>query len=446
MKILKFWWTSLWSLEMIQKTAKIIAERKKTWEELVIVVSAMTWVTNNLIKICELIETKDTENALKEIEAIRKKHSEVAENIWETNESKNHIIELNKNLEILHDIVKWVALLWDLTKKDRAKILYFWEILSSILLSLALNKIWTKSNFYKSANLIMCDWNYMNADYDPYTSTKKVNDFLAINDISVEVPVITWFWWWDEKWDIYLFDRWWSDYVWTILWNFFNAESVEIWTDVDWVMSADPRIVKDAIIWEELDFLVSAELALTWAKVLHPKTISPAQEKNIPVYIKNTFNPAAKWTKICESKKQVWIKWINIDNKQVLITFIDNDMLSWVWYLYSAIKILSNNSIIIDAVATSETSFTLSIKETDLTKEILNKLFSLNNQFKISIDKDVTKISIIWDTIDNYSILSELEDVKLVSKWWFNKALTIFTKKMDKEELLKKLHKNIFGK
>ena len=444
MKVLKFWWTSLWSLEMIQKTAKIIAERKKTWEELVIVVSAMTWVTNNLIKVCELIESKDTENTLKEIKTIKEKHIEVAKNLWETEKSKAFIHELNKNLEILHDIVKWVALLWDLTQKDKAKILYFWEILSSILLSLALNKLWVKSNFYKSANIIMCNWNYMNAEFEPYLSTKKANDFLLSNDLSDETPVITWFWWWDENWDIYLFDRWWSDYVWTILWNVFNAESVEIWTDVDGDMSADPRIIKNAIIWEELDFLVSAELALTWAKVLHPKTISPAQEKNIPVYIKNTFNPSAKWTKICESNKQVWIKWINIDNKQVLITFIDNDMLSGVWYLYSAIKILSNNSIIIDAVATSETSFTLSIKETDLSKEILNELFSLSNKFKISIDKDVTKISIIWDTINNYSILSELEDIKLVSKWGFNKSLTIFIKKMDKDELLKKLHKSIF--
>lgn len=446
MKVLKFWWTSLWSLEMIQKTANIIKSEKDKWEKIIIVVSAMTWVTNNLIKVCELIEKKDLENALKEVKSLKEKHLEVAKNIWESEISKKFISELNKNLDILHDIVKWVAILWDLSQKDKSKILYFWEILSSILLSLQLNKIGLKSFFYKSADIIICEWNYMNAEYDIYLSTKKANDFLVSNNIDEEIPVITWFWWWDEKWDIYLFDRWWSDYVWTILWNLFNVDSVEIWTDVSWVMSADPRIIKDAIIWDELDFLVSAELALTWAKVLHPKTISPAQEKNIPVYIKNTFEPTAKWTKICESNKQAWIKWINIDNKQVLLTFIDNDMLSWVWHLYSAIKILSNNSVVIDAVATSETSFTLSIKENDLTKEILNELFSLSNKFKISIDKDVTKISIIWDTIDNYTILSELEDIKLISKWWFNKALTIFVKKTDKDELLKKLHKNIFWK
>jgi len=91
-------------------------------------------------------------------------------------------------------------------------------------------------------------------------------------------------------------------------------------------MSADPRIVKDAILWEKLDYSVCAEFALVGAKVLHPKTISPLQEVNIPVIIKNTFNPEAEGTKITQIKSK-GIKGIHIDTKQTILSFIDPTMI-----------------------------------------------------------------------------------------------------------------------
>ncbi len=445
MKILKFWWTSLGSLEMIQKTAQIVTEIKNTSkEDVVVVVSAMSTVTNTLIDLCDLAKKWDIESVMNWINKLREKHENVIIWICSNNACEEHFNNIKSNLDILHDIFKWVTLLWDLSSKDRAKILYFWEILSSILLSLAINKLGYDSSFYKSADIIMCEWEYMNSEYIKKLTEKKAEYFLKEHNTQKEIPVITWFWWWDENWNIYLFDRWWSDYVATIIWNIFDANSVEIWTDVDWVMSADPRIIKNPIIWDELDYSVSAEFALTWAKVLHPKTISPAQEKNIPVYIKNTFNPKAQWTKICKSNKLSWIKWINIDNNQVLITFIDNSMIWWIWYLYIAMKIIRDNSVSIDSVATSETSFTLSIKESDLSTKLKDELYKLNDKFTITIDVNVTKISIVWDNINDYSVLSTLDDIKLISKWEFNKTLTIFINKVEKDIILTKLHKSIF--
>lgn len=445
MKVLKFGWTSLGSLEMIQKTAQIVTEIKNnSKEDVVVVVSAMSTVTNTLIELCESAQKWDIITVMKWIDELRKKHEEVVKWICSDNMCKEHCNYIKSNLNTLHDIFKWVTLLWNISSKDKAKILYFWEILSSILLSLSINKLGYNSKFYKSADIIMCEWKFMNSDYNKDLSVKKAQDFLKNHNTKKEIPVITWFWWWDENWNIYLFDRWWSDYVATIIWNIFNANSVEIWTDVDWVMSADPRIIKNPIIWDELDYSVSAEFALTWAKVLHPKTISPAQEKNIPVYIKNTFNPKAQWTKICKSTKLSWIKWINIDNNQVLITFIDNSMLWCVWYLYSAIKIIRDNSVSIDSVATSETSFTLSIKESDLSTKLKDELYKLDDKFIVTIDVNVTKISIVWDNINDYKVLSTLDDIKLISKWEFNKTLTIFINKVEKNIILTKLHKSIF--
>ncbi|MDD5769931.1 MAG: aspartate kinase [Candidatus Gracilibacteria bacterium] len=447
MKILKFGGTSLGSLEMIQKTANIVVNSKNnSGEGVIVVVSAMSHITNTLIDLCELARLGKVQEVLDGIEKIKQKHQEVAYAIGcEKEICSMHINIINNNLDKLHDILKGVSLLGNLMTKDKAKILYFGEILSSILLSLAINKLGVESNFYKSADLIVCLGDFMNAEYDSELSLFKTSEFLKNVNLLKQIPVITGFGGGDESGNICLFDRGGSDYVATILGNLFDANIVEIWTDVDGVMSADPRVVKNPIIWDELDYSVSAEFALAGAKVLHPKTISPAIKKNIPVYIKNTFNPTAKGTKICRLNQLEGIKGINIDNSQVLITFVDNAMIGGVGYLYIVMELLKNLKISIDAVATSETSFTISIKQKDFSDSLVLELENLKNRFTIKIDEDVTKISIVGDNINDYSIFSELDNIKLITKGNFNKTLTIFIGKVEKEVILNKLHNKIFG-
>jgi aspartate kinase len=210
-------------------------------------------------------------------------------------------------------------------------------------------------------------------------------------------------------------------------------------------MSADPRIVKNPIIWKELDYKVCAEFAIVWAKVLHPKTISPAQEKSIPVYIKNTFNPKAPWTKICK-KKGKGLKWINIDDKQVLLNFVDPTMLWGYGQIYSALEILYKERVGVDVLGTTETSFSFSLKSKHFTPELKEKLLDLKKSFDIWIYEDVTKISLVWDSIDDFKFLADLkEDIIMVSTWAYWKLLTILVKTKDSKKLLKTLHKRIFN-
>jgi len=262
-------------------------------------------------------------------------------------------------------------------------------------------------------------------------------------DLKNEIPVFTWFWWWN-KWDVYLFDRWWSDYVATLLWWISNASCVEIWTDTNWVMSADPRKVDFPIIWNELDYEVASEFALSGAKILHPKTLSPVQEKNIPVYIKNTFFENSSWTKICKIDWEKWLKWVNISSKWVILTFIDPSMIWAAWFVYSVIKILENENVPIDVMATTETSFSISICEKYFSQELVEKLQNMKNQFKLVIEKDVCKISIVWDSINTHSILECIDEILMISKWAYNKCLTIYAKSDNPDRLLRHLHKNLF--
>lgn len=442
MKVLKFGWTSVWSSEMIKKTAEIIINSKKN-DNLIIVVSAMTKVTNALIEICDLAISWNSTLVFENFYKLKDRHFNTLIDIqWSV---KNEFFDkLEIEFTALEDILKWIVVLKTITEKTSAKILYYWEIFSSIIVSAAINILWVKSNNYLSKELLMCTWSYINSECDFSKSDILINFWIKSLNFENEIPVVTWFWWWDELWDVYLFDRGGSDYVWSLIWRFVNADAIEIWTDVDWIMSADPRIVENPIVWDELDYGICAEFALVWAKVLHPKTISPAQEVFIPVYIKNTFNPTFAWTKICK-KKDKWLKWINIDDKQVILNFVDPTMIWWYWYVYQVVKLLNDEKISLDALGTTETSFSISIKSKLFTESFKEKLLNLNDNFQVHIYENITKVSFVWDTIDNYNILSSFDDEIIMvttSAYW--KSLTVFVINKNKEELLKKLHKEAF--
>lgn len=445
MKVLKFWWTSVWSSEMIKNVAKIVVDSNKS-DDIVVVVSAMTWVTNILIELCEHIAMWDCEFCSEIISKLRKKHVDTFREIWDFDENNRYYLSLVHEINNLEEIIKWIVLLKSLNDSIEAKILYFWEIFSSILVSYAVNNLWIKSSNYKTKNILLCHWNYLNWECNFEKSEKLVIDWMKNIDLKLEIPILTWFWWWDEEWNIYLFDRWWSDYVWALMWRFLNATCIEIWTDVDWIMSADPRIVETPVLWDELDYAVCAEFALVWAKVLHPKTISPAQEKYIPVWIKNTFNPNAKWTKICK-KLDKWLKWINVDDKQVMLNFTDPTMIWWYGYVYHVTKILYEEKISIDAIATTETSFSITIKSKYYTDELFKKFAKLKEQFQINIYTNLIKVSFVWDSIDDHKILSHFSDEIIMLTWWaYWKSFTVFVKANNPKKLLIDLHKKVFWK
>ncbi len=444
MKILKFGGTSVWTLEMIQKTAEIIAKEKKS-SDILVVVSAMSWVTNTLIEICTLARAWETEKIMQMLEKISENHIQVAQSLCNEKCDIFFIKQIQKYIEQLEDILKWVSLLRQLSEKGKAKILYFWEILSSCLVSLAISQLWIDSKSYLSKDLLMCSGHFLDGDCDYKKSEDKINEFTKNIDLSKQIPVITWFWWGDEEGNVYLFDRGGSDYVGTLIGRFLDVESVEIWTDVDGVMSADPRIVKNPILWGDLDYAICAEFALAGAKVLHPKTISPVQRRGIPVVIKNTFHPEAPWTKICSNKSE-GMKGIHIDDNQILLSFIDPAMIGSIWYIAEVVKVFRDLKISLDTIATTETSFTLSLRKKDYTEKLIEELEKIKEFFSLEILENIAKISLIGNNINDYSILENLENIVLISKWAYGKSLTLFVKTSDSKKLLQDLHKKIFQK
>jgi len=305
MKILKFWWTSMWNSDIITKSAKIACNQKT---DIIVVVSAVFWVTNLLEELCQLSKKWNFKNTISKFNKLKKIHKDILSNIlldivWEKTVTQIRKDKFKLHFDDLLIILEWISLLKDLSEKYQAKIMYYGEIFSSLLMIEAIKKIWHSSQQILSTNLIKTNTNYLDADVDLAKSKKASKLYFQKIDLHKNIPIVTWFAGSDSEKNINLLWRWWSDYVATLLWNFLDADAVEIRTDVDGVCSTDPRLISSVKILDTIDYRISVELALAGAKVLHQKTIWPLSKKNINIRVKNTFNQNAKWTLITNSAK-----------------------------------------------------------------------------------------------------------------------------------------------
>lgn len=447
MKIIKFGGTSMGDAKVIQKAAKISVDLSHK-DKLIVVVSAMSGVTDMLIKVCEEAKLWKFKTVKGIIQILKDRHYVALESIvWKHEVGNIWQNSLEHEFQRLEIMSEWICLLKDVSDRNRAMIVYFGEVFSSLLMVEAIKKNWRDSMQIMSKNIIRTNTKYLDADVD-FSKTKSLcNNVFKNIDMKKVIPVVTGFAWWDEKKDVNLLGRGWSDYVATILWWALKVDWVDIWTDVNGIFSADPRIIKESVVWPELDYSICAELALAGAKVLHPKTLLPAMINHIPVYVKNTFNPKYHWTKI-STIKSTWLKWINLNNNQVLILFVDNEMFWAVGYINKVTDLFMQEKIPIDSLVTSEVSISLSIEKLDLTKRFL-QILKKNHSVKI-ID-NVSKISLVWEDIWKdgrllAQVFEVLKDYKIhfVGHSSSGKNITLFVDKDKSSEILKKLHKKLF--
>ena len=451
LKSSKFGGTSLGDAKSIEKCAKII--KTKASESMIIVtVSAVGGVTDKLIKIINfarktkprLVKSKiiDISNIHKRILKDLLKNEIKAEYLWH----KEFIPILNK----LEAISYGTSLVGDLTDKTVARICSFGEKLSSILMVHALKKIGIKSLRIDSERIIKTDNNYLKAKVNfkaTNLSSKKILKPIFAKKI---IPVVTGFIGKDTHGNITLLGRGGGDYTASILAMVFNASEIEIWTDVNGIMSADPRIVKNAFSLNALHIKVMSEMAYSGAKVVHPDTIALAVEKNIPVYVYNTFNKSFKGTKITNMIS--YARGLVASCGNTIITLENTSIINGVGFVKKITSIIVEYNISIDVCSTSEISFTFSMKSEDFS-ERLNKI--LRSFALVKIKNKVAKLCFIGNKIA--SDVNLLADVLILCKKFDTKVYTISVSASgtnitliideDKTEImLKSLHKAFLNK
>ncbi len=298
LQVMKFGGTSVGNGECIARAAGIIAAAAREGS-VVAVVSAMSGVTNRLIEAAQKSEQGDA-NAGDELASIlREQHLQAIETLVRRDDSRERLAEeAEKIIEEVQGLCKGTSLLRELTPRTLDAISSVGERLSARLLAGALSELGLQAVAVEATEVIVTDRAHGQAE--PLMAETRERASARLRPLLNEgtIPVVTGFIGATATGTLTTLGRGGSDYSATILGAALDATEVIIWTDVDGVLTADPRLVPEARTLREISYNEAAELAYFGAKVLHPKTLRPVAEAGIPVWIRNSFAPERHGTKI----------------------------------------------------------------------------------------------------------------------------------------------------
>ncbi len=293
MKVLKFGGTSVGTVESLTSVKKIVEGRRKP---VIIVVSALGGVTDMLISTAKAAAAGEEDTYLETYAKIIKRHHDVIEGMVPDHLRSQTFNDVDRMLDELGNIFKGVSLLNDLSSRSLDTIVSYGERLSSLIIS----RIIKGARLFDSRQIIKTVDQFGKHVLDNDATLPLVMQTLGAKDY--EVAVVPGFISSDSATgDVTNLGRGGSDYTAAIIAAALDADLLEIWTDVDGFMTADPRIISNTYVIDHLTFVEAMELCNFGAKVIYPPTIYPVFHKNIPILLKNTFNPDAKGTLISSS-------------------------------------------------------------------------------------------------------------------------------------------------
>lgn len=382
MIVMKFGGSSVKDANMFKQVASIV--REKINKKPVVVLSATKGTTDQLLLCIE----EALKGELKTYDAIVKNHAQIISDLQvDASLLKEELDELK---EALHVVMKSKQK----TKQITDYISFFGERMSIKIYAAYMTKTGTKAESHISGDIgLITDSNFGDA-------TMLDSSYLKMRQIiskMTSLPVITGFGGKDEKGEYTTFQRGGSDYVASLIGAAIDAEAIEIWTDVNGIMTADPRVVKNVRSIPVISFDEASELAYFGAKVLHPKTILPAVEKSIPVLVLNTFEPKHPGTKIIrEIKKEGLVTALTFKKGITIINAKSTRMLNAHGYLAKIFEVFSKYKKPVDMIATSEVAVSMSIDSAEKIDEIEKELKHIA---EISIHKNKAMVNVVGENM-----------------------------------------------
>ncbi len=371
---MKFGGTSVGSVNSILNVKKIVEAEQ---EPVIVVVSALGGITDKLIATSQMAASGDSgyEVALAEI---KKRHIDMIETlIPDGGQKENLLLIANQLLTELGGIYQGLYLIRDLSAKTLATIVSYGERISSRIVTTLIEG----AEWFDSRNFIKTEQKQGKHILDSELTNKLVCD--TFGKLTSKVALVPGFISTDKNTgEVTNLGRGGSDYTAAIIAAALEADCLEIWTDVDGFMTADPRVISSAYTINELSYVEATELCNFGAKVVYPPTIYPVCHKNIPILIKNTFNPDGAGTIISSETKdgQKAIKGISSINDTSLITVQGLGMVGVIGINFRIFKTLAQNGISVFLVsqASSENSTSIGVRNEDaaLACEVLNAEFA----------------------------------------------------------------------
>ena len=400
MKVLKFGGTSVGSVNGILSVKKIVEVQN---EPVIVVVSALSGITDELYKVSNLACEGDM-TYLTLLEQMVTRHTEVIESVIPENKKADVLSQVHTQFTDLSNLFRGVYLIKDISTKIIDTIVSYGEAISSIIVANAINNAahFDARTFIKTEN----QFNKHIVDFEK-TNALICEKFKDAPQICVCGGFIS-----TDTQTNYITNlgRGGSDYTAAIIAAALHASMLEIWSDVDGFMTADPRIINNAYVIEKLSFIEAMELCNFGAKVIYPPTIFPVFHKNIPVKIKNTFNPEAEGTYISREKTGEGgkaIKGISSINDTSLITVQGLGMVGVIGVNHRIFRVLAKNGISVFLVsqASSENTTSIGVRNADskLAVEALRKEFAyeiaqgeINDIFS---EDDLATVAIVGDNM-----------------------------------------------
>ncbi len=399
MKVLKFGGTSVGSAENIQKVKEILMQQD---DDVIVVVSALGGITDKILSAAKMAAI-GTGYFQAELTEIRNRHHQAAEKLF----SGEKLTEVSAKVQVLLDelerIVQGVSLIGELTPKTLDKIIGFGERLSSLIIS----EYIPSAQWFDSSKLIRTNSDFGKA----IVNFKKTNELIrsAFRSFS-GIAIVPGFISANDAGEYTTLGRGGSDYTGAIMAAALNAGSLEIWTDVNGFMTADPRVISKAYTIKTLSYSEAMELSHFGAKVIYPPTILPVYQKGIPVRIKNTLEPENDGTLITESKlngKDLPIKGISSISNITLITVQGLGMVGVTGIsarLFGALA-RQNINVILISQASSENSISFAIDSSSATKaetairQEFEREIQLDQINKITIENELAIVAIVGENM-----------------------------------------------
>lgn len=362
MIVVKFGGTSVGDATAITRATEIVRERLP--RRPVVVVSALAGTTNALFAIAEQASQGQLISALRGVETLRDRHLATAEELLPASADATEVIsDLSATFDELASLAEALSVLGHVTPRSSDAIAAKGEILSSELIVAAFRARGIPAQHVDATHVMITGDQYGKAEPLPDRIAESARSLVRPIVERGHVPVLGGFIGSSEKGVVTTLGRGGSDFSASLIGAALGAEAIEIWTDVDGMLTADPRVVPGALLIERIRFDEASELASFGAKVLHPSTIAPAVRLGIPVYVFNSRNPTGRGTQITFDAPMRDVSAIAGKQAVTVVKVRSPRMLLAHGFLRTIFDIFDRHRTSVDVVATSEVSVSLTVDD-----------------------------------------------------------------------------------
>jgi aspartate kinase len=447
--IMKFGGTSVGDAKAIERVTGIV--RGRLPQKPVVVVSAMARVTDQLLRMARAAGNGDRKTALTLARELRERHYNTAGELLGTALFTQFHSDLGTEFEDLEELLRGIAAVGELTPRTTDHVASFGEVLSSKLVTAALSAHGIEASLVDSRDCIVTDGTFTRATPLYKETNLKLTDLVQPLIKNNRVPVMGGFIGATRDGITTTIGRGGSDFSAAIVGAGLGAQKIEIWTDVDGMMTTDPNLCAEARRIKVISFDEAAELAYFGAKVLHPATVLPAIQKNIPVYILNSRNPSCEGTRIAARAPHCknFFKAIAAKKRITIIDIAAPRMLLAHGFLKAIFDAFDRHRIAIDVVSTSEVSVSLTVDSNESIPALAEDLSRLAD-VKYAGRKAI--VCLVGENLREVPgiaahVFGQLTDVKIrmISQGASEINLTFVVDEEQVPSIVQRLHKTFFA-